>query len=152
MTVDEAEQVATWRYSGDGSIYNLESAQSLIDDLSSHYSIVFEDKLIGFCCIGEAARVPGMAEEPATLDLGVGMDPMQVGRGHGAAFGQAVLSFLSQTHPDKALRAVVQSWNERSLQLTRRLGFEDAGELNVVQAGRPVAYRVVVKRPPRATI
>ena len=97
MTVDKAEQVATWRYSGDGSIYNLESAQSLIDDLSSHYSIVFEDKLIGFCCIGEAARVPGMAEEPATLDLGVGMDPMQVGRGHGAAFGQAVLSFLSRS-------------------------------------------------------
>jgi hypothetical protein len=25
MTVDEAEQVATWRYSGGWSIYNLES-------------------------------------------------------------------------------------------------------------------------------
>lgn len=148
MTVDEAEHVATWRYNGDWSIYNLESAQSLINEISGYYSIVFDDNLIGFCCIGDAARVAGMTEEPATLDLGVGMDPKHVGRGHGAAFGEAVLRFLSQTHPTKALRAVVQSWNERSLQLTRRLGFEDAGEFNVVQAGRPVAYRVVVKRPP----
>jgi [ribosomal protein S18]-alanine N-acetyltransferase len=152
MTVDEAEQVATWRYSGAWSIYNLESAQSLIDDLPSYYSIVFGENLIGFYCIGEEARVPGMTEEPATLDLGVGMDPVQVGRGHGAAFGQAVLSYLSQTHPDKVLRAVLQCWNERSLQLTHRLGFEDAGELCVVQGGRPVAYRVVIKRPQRDRI
>ena len=70
MTVDEAEQVAAWRYSGGWSIYNLESAQSLIVDLSNYYSIMFDGNLIGFCCIGEAARVPGMTEEPATLDLG----------------------------------------------------------------------------------
>jgi [ribosomal protein S18]-alanine N-acetyltransferase len=152
MTVDEAEQVAAWRYSGGWSIYNLESAQSLIVDLSNYYSIIFDGNLIGFCCIGEAARVPGMTEEPATLDLGVAMDPVQVGRGHGAAFGQVVLNFLSQTHLDKVLRAVVQSWNERSLQLTRRLGFEDAGELNVVQGGRPVSYRVVIKHPHQARI
>lgn len=47
------------------------------------------------------------------------------------------------------LRAVVQSWNERSLRMTRRLGFEDAGgELTVVMRGRRVPYRVVIRRPP----
>jgi ribosomal-protein-alanine N-acetyltransferase len=90
-----------------------------------------------------------MTEESATVDIGMGMDPAQVGRGYGAAFGQTVLNYLSESHPSRALRAVVQSWNERSLRLTRRLGFEDAGELTVVQGGRPVAYRVVVKRPQR---
>jgi hypothetical protein len=48
------------RYSGGWSIYNLESAQSLIVDLSNYYSIMFDGNLIGFCCIGEAARVPGI--------------------------------------------------------------------------------------------
>jgi [ribosomal protein S18]-alanine N-acetyltransferase len=70
MTVDEAEQVATWRYSGAWSIYNLESAQSLIDDLPSHYSIVFGENLIGFCCIGEEARVPGIRNSQQPLILG----------------------------------------------------------------------------------
>jgi ribosomal-protein-alanine N-acetyltransferase len=130
-----------------GPSTNLESAHSLIDELASYYSIAIGEKLIGFCCIGKEGRVPGMTEDPAILDPGVGMDPEQVGRGNDAAFGEAVLSYLSQTYPDKALRAVVQSWNERSLGLTHRLGFEDAGELNVIQSGRPVVYRVVVKRP-----
>jgi hypothetical protein len=31
----------------------------------------------GFCCVGEAARVPGMTEEPPTVDVGMGMDPQR---------------------------------------------------------------------------
>lgn len=147
MTLEEAERVAAWRYDGDWSIYNLGSAQPLIDDLASYYSVVADKTLIGFCCIGEAARVPGVAEEPATVDIGMGMDPAQVGQGHGQVFGRVVLSHLSQSHPNRTLRAVVQSWNERSLRLTRRLGFEDTGQLTVTQGGQPVTYRVVIKRP-----
>jgi ribosomal-protein-alanine N-acetyltransferase len=147
MTVDDAEQVARWRYSGDWAIYDLGSARPLIDDLANYQSVLAGTALIGFCCMSEAARVAGMAEEPATVDIGMGMDPARVGRGDGAAFGQTVLSYFAQSYPNRALRAVVQSWNERSLRLTRRLGFEDAGEFTVVQDGRPVAYRVVVKRP-----
>jgi hypothetical protein len=37
MTADEAERVATWRFSGDWSIYDLGSAQPLIDDLASYH-------------------------------------------------------------------------------------------------------------------
>ena len=146
MTVHDAQRVAAWRYSGDWSVYDLRSAQPLIDDLAGYRAVVAGETLIGFCCIGEAARVPDMTEEPATIDVGMGMDPALVGAGYGAAFGETVLSYLSQSYPGRALRAVVQSWNVRSLRLTRRLGFEDAGELIAVQGGRPVAYRIVVKR------
>lgn len=146
MTVGDAQRVAAWRYSGDWSVYDLRSAQPLIDDLASYRAVVAGKTLTGFCCIGEAARVPGMTAEPVTIDVGMGMDPAAVGGGNGAAFGQAVLSYLSQSYPGQALRAVVQSWNVRSLRLTRRLGFEDLGELTAVQGGQPVAYRIVVKR------
>jgi RimJ/RimL family protein N-acetyltransferase len=147
MTVHDAQRVAAWRYSGDWSVYDLRSAQPLIDDLASYRAVVAGETLIGFCCIGEAARIPGMTAEPATIDVGMGMDPAVAGGGYGAAFGEAVLSYLSQRYTGRALRAVVQAWNERSLRLTRRLGFEDVGALTADQGGRPVAYRIVVKRP-----
>ena len=84
-------------------------------------------------------------EDPA-VDVGMGMDPALVGHGHGAAFGQTVLDHLAETCPGRPLRAVVQAWNQHSLRTTSRLGFEEVGELTTMQDGRPVAYRIVVKR------
>jgi ribosomal-protein-alanine N-acetyltransferase len=147
MVVDEAADVAAWRYGGDWSIYDLSTSQPLLDNLPSYYTVVNRAELIGFCCIGIEARIAGMDEDPATLDVGMGMNPQLVGRGNGAQFGEIVLQYLDVHHPGVTLRAVIQSWNERSLRLTRRLGFQDAGELIAVQGGRPVTYRVV-RRPP----
>ena len=106
------------------------------------------EELIGLCCIGIEARIAGMNEDSAILDVGMGMNPQLVGRGNGAQFGETVLQYLDLHHSGVTLRAVVQSWNERSLRLTRRLGFQEAGELIAIQGGRPVTYRVV-RRPPR---
>ena len=149
MTADEAKLIATWHYSGKWSVYDLPSPQPLLDALTSYHSVLVDEKLIGFCCTGSAARVPGMSGVSAILDIGMGMDPTAVGRGYGAVFGQAVLDYLSAQHPDWTLRAVVQDWNERSLRFARRLGFVDACELTVVQDGRRIPYRVVVKRQHR---
>src|SRR3954451_6546180 len=78
-------------------------------------------------------------DEPAILDVGIGMNRELVGR-------ETVLNCLAAHHPGVTLRAVVQSWNERSLRLTRRLGFQCTGELVVVQGDRPVSYRIVRRR------
>lgn len=146
MTVRDAELVATWRYSGPCAVYDVTSAQSIIDDLPDYFAVTSGERLVGFCCVGHAARIPGLTEQVGVLDVGLGMDPELVGRGCGEEFGRTVLAFLTTTHPDHQLRAVVQDWNERSLRLTRRLGFEDAGELTTVQDGHQLAYRIV-KRP-----
>ena len=143
MTVGEAADVATWRYGGEWSVYDLATPQPILDNLSSYYTVVSGEDLIGFCCIGIEARIAGMKVDPAILDVGMGMNPQLVGRGNGARFGEIVLQYLDDCHPASTLRAAVQAWNERSLRLTRRLGFEDAGELIVVQDGRSVNYRVV---------
>lgn len=147
MAVDEVADVASWRYRGDWSVYDLSTPQPLLDNLSSYYAVVAGNELVGFCCTGIEARIAGMGEDPAILDVGLGMNPKLVGRGNGAQFGDAVLKYLDARHPGVTLRAVVQSWNERSLSLTRRLGFQDAGELVVVQGRRPVTYRVVRRLP-----
>ena len=152
MTVDEAVDVASWRYGGDWSVYDLSTPQPLLDNLTSYHAAVAGGELIGFCCTGIEARIAGMSEDSAMLDVGMGMNPKLVGCGNGAQFGKTVLEFLDVRHPGVTLRAVVQDWNERSLRLTRQLGFEDAGELVVVQGGRPMTYRVVRRLPCRDRI
>ncbi|WP_445168054.1 GNAT family N-acetyltransferase [Mycolicibacterium sp. Dal123E01] len=147
MTTDQAELVSTWQYDAQWSVYNLDSAQSLIADLACYHAVVADERLIGFCCTGTAARVPGMTEDSSILDIGVGMEPALTGQGHGAAFGDAVLRYLSTHRPGQTLRAVVQQWNARSLALARRLGFADTGELTTTQGGRPATYRVLIKSP-----
>lgn len=145
MTAHEAVQVAAWRYDDAWSVYDLDSQQPLLDELSCYHSVFADDQLIGFCCTGTAARVAGMTEEPGVLDVGMGMNPQLVGAGRGAEFGGFVLEYLDARYGNQTLRAVVQDWNERSLRLIRRLGFTDAGDLIVLPGGRPVTYRVMTR-------
>jgi ribosomal-protein-alanine N-acetyltransferase len=145
MTDADAGAVASWRYTGDWSIYNLASQRELVNELACYRSVFLDTELIGFCCVGQAARVPGLPADAEAVDVGMGMKPTLVGRGNGQSFGQAVLRDLDAVHPNGTFRAVVQAWNTPSLQLSRRLGFGDAGQLTVIQGGRPVAYRVVVR-------
>ena len=148
MTVRDAELVATWRYGGPYAVYDVDSAQPILDDLSDYFAVTSGDRLVGFCCVGHAARIPGLAEQMDVLDVGLGMDPELIGLGCGGEFGRTVLAFLATARPDQGLRAVVQDWNERSLRLTRRLGFEDVGELIAAQGGHQVTYRIVKRVTP----
>jgi RimJ/RimL family protein N-acetyltransferase len=116
----------------------------------SYFAVTSGKRLVGFCCVGDAARVPGLTADPTVVDIGLGMEPGLVGHGHGVTFGQAVLAYLTEAYPDKQFRAAVQAWNERSLHLTGRLGFDDAGELTTIQDGHPVGYRIL-KRPIRSS-
>jgi len=145
MTAQDAEVVATWRYGGPAAVYDVASAQPILDDLPDYLAVTAGERLVGFCCVGRAARVPGLSEHVGVLDVGFGMEPGLVGHGRGTRFGRAMLAFLATAFPHQELRAVVQDWNERSLRLTRRLGFQDAGALTVAQGGRPVTYRIVTR-------
>jgi RimJ/RimL family protein N-acetyltransferase len=88
--------------------------------------------------------VPGLDADPNVIDLGVGMDPHWVGKGHGMHFGTAVLTQLRRTHPTTPVRAVIQTWNTRSRQLVRRLGFIECDEHHCIQNGQAVAYTVAI--------
>jgi RimJ/RimL family protein N-acetyltransferase len=145
MTPEDAERVGAWRYRDGWAAYDLPSARPILDALSDYHAVVAGNDLVGFCCIGEAARIAGLVEYDGVLDLGLGMDPNLVGEGRGPVFGNAVLRYLAHRHPGRSIRAVVQSWNRRSLRLTRRLGFEEVGDLTAVQGGKSVTYRIVVR-------
>ncbi|MGK2882569.1 MAG: hypothetical protein ACSLE6_17845 [Mycobacterium sp.] len=146
MSADEAADVAEWRYDGAWSVYDLCASQPLLDNLASYYVVVNCDDLVGFFCTGVEARVAGMNEESATLDVGMGMNPKLVGRGNGARFGGAVLGYLAVRNPGVTLRAVVSKLERAQYATYPTLGFQDAGELTVHQDGRLVTYRLV-RRP-----
>jgi len=80
------------------------------------------------------------------------MRPDLVGGGNGREFAEAVLDHCRQTRHEEHVRAVVQSWNERSIRLAVSMGFAPTGTHECVQGGRTVAYTVLAAplRPPAA--
>ncbi|MEU4842310.1 GNAT family N-acetyltransferase [Nocardia testacea] len=147
-TPDDARRVAAWRYDGPWAVYDPAGDEPL--DAADGYRAVVgaaDDLLVGFYCTGAQARVPGLTAAPGVIDLGAGMDPAWVGRGHGASFGRAVLADVRRDHSTARMRAVVQHWNTRSRRLLRTLGFLESGRHICVQGERSVEY-VVVLLPP----
>src|ERR1043166_4070523 len=93
LTEADAREISDWRYEGPWSVYDSRPEDGLMP-LDEDYLAVagaYGGPLGGFCCSGSEARVPGLAEVPGVLDVGFGMDPARVGRGHGVEFGTAVL-------------------------------------------------------------
>lgn len=136
----DAREITTWQYDGPWSVYD--SAETTAVD---YWAVVDtqDESLVGFYCTGVEARVPGLDEEPGVLDLGVGMRPDLVGAGNGPTFAAAVIRHL-RTHTNAtSVRAVVQSWNERSIRLSRGLGLEPVGSHECVQNDKVVTYAVL---------
>ena len=145
FTDADALAVATWRYDGPWSIYNVSEPTGLSSE-NGYHAIIDSPTgvLVGFLCLGTEARVPGLAKDAGIADLGVGIDPQLVGLGGGRTLISPVLEWVRSNWPNMKLRAVVQEWNERSLRLCLALGFEEVNRLQVVQKGQTVTYVVLV--------
>lgn len=152
LTPTDAAVVSGWRYEGPWSIYDV-TDPDMFSPAKGYWAIVEPRRggLVGFVCLGAEARVAGMDEEPGVLDVGVGLDPARAGRGQGRTLLAPVVAWAEVQAAKReagALRAVVQSWNIRSLRLCRSLGFAVTGRhLAPASAssatGRPVEYLVL---------
>ncbi len=145
LTEEDAAAVTAWRYEDPWSVYD-GTEEELISAEKGYRAIADRDGgFLGFVCTGPDARVAGLAAEPGVLDVGVGLDPSIVGRGRGAAVVGPVLDAIAEGADAASMRAVVQSWNERSLRLCARLGFREAGRHVANAATGDVEYVVMVK-------
>jgi RimJ/RimL family protein N-acetyltransferase len=146
LTAADARRIARWRYDGPWKVYDSRPEDGLMSDNAAYVAVAGADggPLVGFCCSGVEATVPGLPVDHSVLDVGVGMDPSLVGQGHGVQFATAVLDYYRNTTGTGRLRAVVQAWNERSIRLTRSLGFTEAGDHVCEQNGQQVIYKVLV--------
>jgi RimJ/RimL family protein N-acetyltransferase len=80
--------------------------------------------LVGFCCFGADAQVPGGDYGLRNaVDVGLGMNPALVGRGLSHAFLAAVLGWGRQLFGPDFFRATVATINVRSQGMFSRAGF-----------------------------
>jgi len=133
LTADEAERPLGWRYPEPHATYDAEGplGQGLgffaVDD--------DEGNLVGFGCVGAEARVPGVEEEPGTIDVGYGMRPELIGQGRGREFVGAILAHAAEGDPTARLRMSILHWNDRSRRIAQAHGFrivDRVGEFDVL--------------------
>lgn len=120
LSPTDARDIAAWRYPGRDATYDLVDPPTAEE---GYWAVEHDGRLIGYCCVGAEARVPGVDDEEGTVDVGYGMRPELVGRGQGPAFVGAILAFAAATYRPQRLRLLILDWNERSRRVAEGLGF-----------------------------
>jgi len=158
LTVADAHAILRWQYDEPYAIYNMGAAepsapelmldvQFLLEPRNGHYAVRdAHGELVGFCCFGEEARVPGGDYNQAALDIGYGMQPARTGQGQGrgSAFLAAILTFARQEYEPTPLRATIAAFNNRSRRVFAKAGFQPA-QTFLSQSEPPREFVVMVK-------
>jgi ribosomal-protein-alanine N-acetyltransferase len=131
ITKQDAEDIATWQYSPPYTIYSLtpEVVPTLLHPLNGYFSVKDEDdRIVGYCCFGQEARVMGgeyEGGEGVLIDVGVGLHPERVGQGEGSRFVEAILHYGLQRYKTQGFRVTIAEFNKRSLKTFLSLGFKE---------------------------
>lgn len=141
----QAEAILTWRYEPPYDFYNLggDDPGDLLDPTYQYFAVTDSTgRLLGYCCFGVDARVPGREyPEDGSLDVGVGLRPDLTGSGLGAAFLAAVLEHGRREFNPAAFRTTVAAFNERSRRMCARAGFRPVQRFS--RAGGDVEFVVL---------
>jgi ribosomal-protein-alanine N-acetyltransferase len=123
LTRADADEIAGWRYREPYSLYDGRDPDRLLE--YTYFAGLDEDGVVvGFCCFGEDARVPGLEEEEGVLDVGVGLRPDLTGIGLGGPFLREACRFGGELYSPTRLRVVVAGFNRRAQMVAHALGFE----------------------------
>jgi RimJ/RimL family protein N-acetyltransferase len=145
LTPVDARRIGDWRYDGPSSTYDSHPEDDPVTPDQGYWAVAGATggPFVGYYCTGAEARVPGLPADPNVVDVGVGMCPEWVGQGHGTAFTQVVLAHIQERHGPMPLRATIQSWNTRSLKLTKKIGFTEQRRHTCTQNGKEVEYTIL---------
>ncbi len=146
MTPEAARVASTWRYPEPYSVYDStkETYAIFLNPLFRYHTICEPGgSLLGFCCFGADARVPGgryRGQEPEILDIGLGMCPERTGRGLGRSFLAAILEFATARYAPEIFRATIAEFNLRSSRTFERHGFAPVEHFDLPDAG--LAFKI----------
>jgi ribosomal-protein-alanine N-acetyltransferase len=126
LSPDDADAIAGWRYPGPYATYDEVGVPSAARGI---WAVYRDEEIVGSCCFGDAARVPGVEEEPGIVDVGWGMRPDLMGQGFGREFVGSILEFARAEFSPERFRVVILEWNGRSRAAARWLGFQQDGTI-----------------------
>jgi RimJ/RimL family protein N-acetyltransferase len=126
LTTADAADIASWRYPDRYATYDVDGAPT---SDRGFWAVRHGDELVGYCCFGEEARVPGAVEETGVIDVGYGMRPELMGRGQGSDFIGAILTFAAERFAPLRFRLLILDWNARSRAAASSAGFEEGGAI-----------------------
>jgi len=151
MTETVALAILHWQYPEPYALYNLkveneaEEIRCFLDPRNDYNALHDETgRLVGFCCFGQEARVPGGDYSEEALDIGLGMRPDLIGQGFGGAFLAAILAFADQEFTPKRLRATIAMFNGRSMRVFAKAGFQPV-QTFLSRSESPLEFVVMVK-------
>ena len=124
LTQTDTRAIAAWRYPGRYATYDV---GEVVTPERGFWAVEHEVDLVGYCCFGREARVPGVFEEEGVLDVGYGMRPDLMGRGLGGTFVGAILDFGVNEFSPERFRLLILDWTERSRKVASTLGFQREG-------------------------
>jgi RimJ/RimL family protein N-acetyltransferase len=151
ITGPEARTIMSWRYPFLDTLFDPDPDE-LEDDVAAllvpayHYFAARNDdgELVGFCCFGEDAQVPGGDYTRPALDLGMGLRPELTGQGRSHLFLQAAMAWGGELFAPEYYRATIAAINGRSLAMCARAGFFIIQRFRA-QAGEPEEFIVLLK-------
>jgi RimJ/RimL family protein N-acetyltransferase len=131
ITPEEAREVLSWRYPELPTLYNpapdeLEhDIEVLLTPAYNYYAVrSATGLLVGFCCYGSDAQVPGGDYSlRGAVDVGLGMNPELIGHGLSHPFLAAILDWGRHCFMPDYFRATVAGVNARSQAMFARAGF-----------------------------
>jgi RimJ/RimL family protein N-acetyltransferase len=140
LSIEDGMAIAMWRSPGPWAVNDALEAPRPDE---GYWAIRAEEGgLVGFCCFGEAARVPGLAPAPGHLDVAFGLRPDLVGRRLSAGVAGAVVNHARRVAQGSRLRCVVAIWNEPGRRATETAGFRVCGAHDLPGGGPTASYLV----------
>jgi RimJ/RimL family protein N-acetyltransferase len=137
MTAESAAAIGRWRYPPPYDTYDLEpgDVEHMLNPRYRYHTLWDGEALIGYCCFGEDARVPGGAYADDALDVGWGMHPGLMGLGRGHGFVGAITAFARASYRPPTMRVTVADFNARSRRVAEHAGFSLERERFQTKAG-----------------
>jgi len=125
MTPERADLVVTWRHPPPYATYDVTPGEreNLLDPAYRYHAVIEDGALIGYCCFGADAQVPGGTYREGELEVGWGMRPDLMGQGRGRAFAAVILEYAERTYQPPALGLTLAEFNGRSQAVAERHGF-----------------------------
>lgn len=104
-----------------------------------------DDELVGYCCFGESARPPGLADDPSRLDVALGLRPDLVGHGLSNPLARTVVDHARVVAAGRTLRTAMGEWNDAGRRAAEKAGFKVSG-YHQVPGGAAVSSYLVFTR------